>query len=214
MAHVDMIYYLDVLSSWCNIADRALERIESKYGTSVRIDWRIAQLYDFAPLPYTRENLQWYYDRTERVTGIKLNADWYDSQNVSTVHANAAAEAARMLGAKDSLVRRALSRAAVVEGKPMGRREAALEEAARVSGFSAAEIARAMESSQVRDRIVQTTNEFKAIATPQRPTFVLRNTSGDLAVLSGLYTFEALDAVISEMLHASRISEEIGPEPA
>jgi hypothetical protein len=42
---------------------------------------------------------------------------------------------------------------------------------------------------------------------------VKRNTSGDLAQFSGLYTFESLDSVIGEMLHASRVTEESGDAP-
>ena len=213
MAQVDIIYYLDVLSSWCHIADRALERIESKYGSSVNVDWRIAQLFDFGPLPYSREKLVWYYARTKNIAGIQLNPDWVDSRQATTVYANQAAEAARALGATDSTVRRALSRAAVIDGKRMGLRDVAIEEAARASGLPAADIDRTMETPQVRNRIAQTTQEYKDLALPQLPSFVLRNTSGDLAVFSGLYTFESLDAVIGEMLHASRVTEEFGPEP-
>ncbi|HLI95922.1 MAG TPA: DsbA family protein [Candidatus Baltobacteraceae bacterium] len=210
MAHVDVIYYVDVLSSWCYVADRALERIEEKYGDSVRLDWRIAQLNDFGPLPYSRDDLRWYYARTAKMTGMQLNEAWHDSAETTTKHANAAAEAARELGAADSRVRRELARAALIEGKPLGRRDLAMEEAARISGFAPERIASLMESAQVKDRIAQTTREFNDLALPQRPSFVMRNTSGDLAVFSGLYTFESLDAVIGEMLHASLVTEEFG----
>jgi predicted DsbA family dithiol-disulfide isomerase len=213
MAHVDVIYYVDVLSSWCHIADRALERIETKYGQNVRIDWRIAQLFDYGPLPYSHDDLSWYYARTAKMTGVQLNAAWHASPETTTRYANQAAEAARLLGATDSRVRRALSRAAVSDGKPLGRREAALEEAARASGFAAETIAQLMDSERVQQRIAQTTREFKDLALPQLPSFVMRNTSGDLALFSGLYTFESLDSVIGEMLHASRVTEESGDAP-
>lgn len=213
MASVEIIYYVDVLSSWCYVADRAIERIESKYGEAVRLDWRIAQLNDFGPLPYTREALVWYYARTAKMTGVQLNAAWHDSAETTTRYANAAAEAARALGAGDSRVRRALSHAALVDGKPLGRREIAVEEAARASGYPARQLAEVMESPQVAQRIVQTTKEFEDLALPQRPSFVMRNTSGDLAVFSGLYTFESLDGAIGEMLHASRVTDEFGAAP-
>lgn len=41
----------------------------------------------------------------------------------------------------------------------------------------------------------------------------MKNTSGDLAVFSGLYTFESLDSVIAEMLNASRVTDEFGSLP-
>lgn len=213
MAHVDVIYYVDVLSSWCNLADRALERIEAKYGESIRLEWRIAQLFDYGPLPYTRDALKWYYGRTAAMTGVQLNEAWHDSPDTTTKYANAAAEAVRALGAADSSVRRALSNAALVEGKPLGRRDSVISEAARLSGFPADRIAELMESAQVRSRIVQTTQEYKDLALPQLPSFVMKNTSGDLAVFSGLYTFESLDSAIAEMLHASRVTDEYGPGP-
>ena len=213
MAHVDVIYYLDVLSSWCHIADRAVERIESKYGDGVRIEWRIAQLFDFGPLPFSPSDLAWYYGRTHAICGVRLDASWHDSPETTTKYANAAAEAIRALGVDGSGVRRGLSRAALLDGKPMGRRDAAIEEAARLSGLPVDQIERTSESEQVRQRIAQTTREFKDLALPQLPSFVFRNTSGDLAVFSGLYTFEALDAVIGEMLRASRVTESFGAGP-
>jgi predicted DsbA family dithiol-disulfide isomerase len=210
MAHIDLIYYVDVLSSWCYVAERAIEKIQEKYGESVRLDWRIAQLFDAGPLPYTREALVWYYARTAKMTGVQLNDAWHASADTTTKYANQAAEAARALGAADSRVRRRLSRAALIDGKPMGKRDVAIEEAARLSGFSTERIGEMMDSAQVEQRIAQTTQEYKDLALPQLPSFVMRNTSGDLAVFSGLYTFESLDSVIGEMLHASRVTEEVG----
>lgn len=213
MAHVDVIYYVDVLSSWCHIADRAVERIEEKYGESVRLEWRIAQLFDYGPLPYAREELAWYYARAAKMTGVQLNNAWHDSPQTTTAYANRAAEAARALGAADSRVRRGLSRAALIDGKPVGRREPAIKEAARLSGFAPERIAELMDSPAVTARIAQTTQEFNDLALPQLPSFVMRNSSGDLAVFSGLYSFESLDNVIGELLHASRVTDEFGPQP-
>jgi predicted DsbA family dithiol-disulfide isomerase len=213
MAHVDLIFYLDVLSSWCYVADRAVERIQSTYGDGVRLDWRIAQLFDSGPLPYDRDALVWYYARTAKMTGVQLSDAWHASTDTTTKYANQAAEAVRALGASDSTVRRGLSYAALVEGKPLGQRNVAIEEAARLSGLPAARIAEMMDSPQVTQRIAQTTQEYKDLALPQLPSFVMRNTSGDLAVLSGLYTLESLDSAISEMLHASRVTDEFGAGP-
>jgi predicted DsbA family dithiol-disulfide isomerase len=202
-----------VLSSWCTVADYALEQIEQKYGVEVRVDWRIAQLFDGGPLPYSPKDLHWYYERTRNITGISLDASWADSPETSTVHANEAAEALRLLGFENSKLRRALSRAALVEGKPLGRRSVAVEEAARASGVPAAELERAMQAPEVRARIAQTTAEYKALGVSQLPTFVIRDRIEDQAVLSGLYTLASLDAVIDEMLRACRITDDLGPIP-
>lgn len=211
MAHVEIVYYVDVLSSWCTIADYALEQIEEKYGRDVRLDWRIAQLFNGGPLPYSPQDLRWYYERTRKMTGVTLNAGWVDSPQAATVHANEAAEALRELGFEGSEHRRALSRAALLEGKPLGRRSIALEEAARLSGVAPAELERTMEGRAVRQRIAETTAEFKSLGLPQLPSFVLHNTIDDKAVLSGLYTFASLDALVAEMLHASNVTQEVGP---
>lgn len=213
MVYVDLIFYLDVLSSWSHIGDRAVERIEEQYGDAVRLDWRIAQLFDYGPLPYSQDELRWYYARTEKIAGIRLNADWHDSPETTTVYANQAAEAARLLGIGDSRVRRALARAALIEGKPLGRREVAVAVAADAAGSSEERIAQAMDSEQVDRRIAQSTAEFKDLALPQLPSFLLRNETGDLAVFSGLYTFESLEGAVAEMLHASRVTEEFGAKP-
>jgi predicted DsbA family dithiol-disulfide isomerase len=147
------------------------------------------------------------------MTGVQLNDAWHDSPQTTTKFANQAAEAARALGADDSRVRRGLSRAALIDGKPAGRREIAVEEAAQLSGFPRERIAELMDSPQVTARIAQTTQEFKDLALPQLPSFVMRNSSGDLAVFSGLYTFESLDRVIGEMLHASQVTDDFGSGP-
>jgi predicted DsbA family dithiol-disulfide isomerase len=214
MSAVEIVYYVDVLSSWCTVADYALEQIEQKYGDDVRVDWRIAQLFNGGPLPYSVKDLRWYYERTRKMTGVTLNADWVDTPQAATAHANQAAEALRQLGFEDSRIRRALSRAALLDAKPLGRRSAAIDEAARLSGVSAAELERTMESGAVRGRIAATTAEYKALGVSQLPAFVIRDSIDDKAVLSGLYTLASLDAVVAEMVHASQVTGQIGPLPA
>ena len=214
MAGIDLTAYIDVLSSWCYVGDLALHKIEKKYGNRLRVEWRIAQLFDFGPLPYTREQLAWYYARTAKISGVEMNAAWVDTPEATTMHANQAAEAARTLGVTDMSLVRALNRANVIDGRPLGRREPALDEAARISGLDRAELDRVMRDPATAARIKQTTAEFEALNLQQRPSYVLRNPTGDLALLSGIYTFESLDAVIGEMLHASEITEQVGPEPA
>src|SRR5438874_130645 len=142
MAAVELTAYIDVLSSWCYVGDLALQRIETKYGDKLRVEWKIAQLFDFGPLPFTPEQLAWYYARTAKMTGVHMNAKWHDSPETTTVHANLAAEAARALGVTDMSLVRALNRANVIEGQPIGRRETALDEAARFSGLDRGELDR------------------------------------------------------------------------
>ena len=210
MAVVDLTAYIDVLSSWCYVGDLALQKIEKKYGDRLRVEWKIAQLFDYGPLPYTCEQLAWYYARTAKISGVQMNAAWVDTPDATTMHANQAAEAARTLGVTDMSLVRALNRANVIDGKPLGRREPALDEAARLSGLDRAELDRVMRDPATAARIKETTAEFEALKLPQRPSYIVSNPTGDLALLSGIYTFESLDAVIGEMLHASEITEQVG----
>jgi predicted DsbA family dithiol-disulfide isomerase len=214
MAVVELTAYIDVLSSWCYVGDVALQKIEKKYGDRLRVEWKIAQLFDFGPLPYTREQLAWYYARTAKISGVEMNAAWVDAPEATTMHANLAAEAARTLGVTDMSLVRALNHANVIEGKPLGRRGPALDEAARLSGLDRAELDRVMRDPATMETVVRSTKEFEGYGFPQRPAYILRNPSGDLAMLSGIYTFESLDSVIGEMLHASEITEQVGPEPS
>ena len=82
MAVIDLTAYIDVLSSWCYVADKALQKVEKKYGDRLRVEWKIAQLFDFGPLPYTREQLAWDYARTAKISGVVMNAD--DTRVMST----------------------------------------------------------------------------------------------------------------------------------
>ena len=213
MPLVRVVFYLDVLSSWSYIADRAVEKLEEKYSGDVEFEWRIAQLFEFGPLPYSREELEWYYGRTARVTGVELNAAWVDSPQTTTVYANQAAEAARLLGAAGSHVRRGLTKAALLDGKFVGRRDVALEIAARLSGLSADRLSEAMDSAAVRDRIAETTREYAALPCSQLPAFVIRSAIDDTAIFSGLYTADSLETALGEMLHAAQVNRDYGNPP-
>src|SRR5581483_11873814 len=144
MAVIELTAYIDVLSSWCYVGDLSLQKIEKKYGERLRVEWKIAQLFDYGPLPYTREQLAWYYARTAKMSGVQMNAAWHDSPQTTTVYAKQAAEAARTLGVTDMSLVRALNHANCIDGKPLGRREVALEEAARLSGLDRGELDRVM----------------------------------------------------------------------
>jgi predicted DsbA family dithiol-disulfide isomerase len=113
---------------------------------------------------------------------------------------NLAAEAARDLGFEDDRVRLALARAALVEGVPVQYKDAAADLVASVTGAEPATVLALMESAAVNERIEQSEREFAALGVDQRPTFVLRSSIGDTAILSGIWTAEPLDATIAAML--------------
>ena len=43
MARVKMIYYMDILSSWCYFAEDAIAKVRSRFGEDLDFEWRIAQ---------------------------------------------------------------------------------------------------------------------------------------------------------------------------
>lgn len=203
MTTVRLTYYLDVLSSWCLVAEPALGRLRQECGERLAYDWRIAILFEKQAMGYSRETCDWYYSRTASISGTKLNAAWRESVADTTVPANLAAEAARALGVSDDRVRLALARAAMNDGKKLARRDVATEIAARASGLDPAALERAMDDPATMARIDAATAEFEALGGTMRPTFVMRNDIDDLTVLSGLYRYESLSACFQEMWHAA-----------
>ena len=201
MNTVQLVYFVDVLSSWCLIAEDALERVRREFGLRIEYDWRIAALRD--PLDYTREMLEFYYRRTNAVTGTMLNPVWLEGRTDGTRWADLAAEAARSLGVIDDRVRLALARGAMLEGRHMGRRDVCVETAARAGGLNATELARAMDDPKTAERIKASSEAFASYSVPVRPTFVVRNSIGDTSVLSGCWRYELLAQAIRDALDDS-----------
>lgn len=202
MQTVEIVYYLDILSSWCFVADGNLARLREKHGSRLAVDWRLAPSHDGLPFGYTREQMAGFYARTKLVTGVQLNPDWIEpNHEVTSAHLCLAAEAARSLGFIGDEVRIGLARAAMVDGKPVSRREVALELTAELSGLDPAALDRAMRSPAQAARIDTTSGEFKKLGATVRPTFVMTNSIADRVVLSGIWAFEPLDALVTELLH-------------
>jgi len=97
---VKLFYYLDVMSSWCFYSEPQLERLRKKYGARLTYDWRIALVTENMPGGNTREQCEWFYNRSGSISGIHLNPDWNQGPH-TTLDANLAAEAARELGFTD-----------------------------------------------------------------------------------------------------------------
>jgi predicted DsbA family dithiol-disulfide isomerase len=198
MAKVSAVYYLDVLSSWCLIAEDAIARAKREFGERVEWEWRIAALRE--SLGYTHEQLDWYFQRTESLTGVRLNSDWLESPSDGTRWANLCAEAARTLGRTDDSVRLALSRAGLIEGKRLARRDVAVAVAAAAGGLDAKALDRAVDDPATSDRIAKSSAEFATLGLPVRPSFVLKNGIGDVTMLSGCWNGDVLCANIGNLL--------------
>lgn len=217
MPSVQIIYSVDTMSSWCLIAEDAIEQLRSEFGDRIEFQWKLAQLDNGAPFKETPEKFAWFYARTNAVTGVQLNPAWHTSMDDSSLFPNLAAEGARALGVTDDRVRRALSRAAMIDGKAVPKREVALAIAAEAGGLDRARLAAAMDDHTTLSRIVTSTIEFRELPVGVIPTFVISNDVGDRAILSGQYEYATLGAVVREMLQASTRYAEFmakNPDPA
>jgi predicted DsbA family dithiol-disulfide isomerase len=193
-------YYLDVLSSWCFWAEPAWADLRAEYGEDVEFDWAIAQL-DLPAFPPTREACDWFYRRSGTVVGspFMLSSRWMEGGGDVSVP-NRVAVAARHLGAAGDTVRLALARAALVHGRPMRILEEAVAVACEVYELDKEPLATAADSETVREEIRQSSERFASFQIDQRPSFVLEDEIGDRAILSGLISVEALQAVLEGML--------------
>ena len=214
MASVRIDYYVDTMSSWCLIAEPAIDQLRSEFADSIELQWKIVQLNEGAPFEGSQEKFAWFYGRTKAVTGVQLNPAWHRSMLDSSVFPNLAAEAARTLGCDDDRVRRALAKAAMNEGKHVPARDVALDVAAHAGGLNKEKLSQAMDSHDTLARIMTNTIELRKLPVKVIPAFVITSDVGDVAILSGFHHYETLAAVVREALHAAvRYREFMSREP-
>jgi predicted DsbA family dithiol-disulfide isomerase len=203
MQTLTLVYYLDVLSSWCFVAERSLGVVRERLGERLKLDWRLAFLFNGGPMAYSPQLAAWQYRRNESLTGVKLNARWRESANDTTWWANLATEAARTLGVTDDRVRHAIARAAMADGVRVGARDEAVKVAVTASGLDRRDLEREMDHPRTAERLWESTMEYKSLPVRVQPTFIFRNEIGDTAILSGLVGTAPLNACADEMLAAA-----------
>jgi predicted DsbA family dithiol-disulfide isomerase len=200
---VRVVYFVEILSSWCHWAEPAWDAVKSRFaGAPVEFDWRIA-LMNRGDFPDSREQCDWYYRRSGTVvrSPYMLHSGWVDPELAGDYSApNLVAEAGRDFGVFDDRLRRALSEAAMRDGRRIGLMEIAAEVGAAITGASAAEVAARARSDEVRARVEASTALFHAHQIAQRPSFLLTNAIGDKVVISGLWVAGPLVASIEAML--------------
>lgn len=217
MPSVQIDYFLDTMSSWCLIAEPAIDQLRTEFGQSIELNWKIVQLNEGAPFVDSPEKFAWFYGRTKAVTGVQLNPGWHKSMLDSSVFPNLAAEGARSLGVTDDRVRRALSRAAMNDGKHIPAREVTIQIAAAAGGLDKEALRDAMEAHETLAKIMTNTIELRKLPVRVIPAFVIKNNVGDIGILSGFHQYETLAAVVREAIHASSCYEEYmarEPEPS
>lgn len=193
--------YLDVISSWCFWSEPTWAELKKRYDGRVAFQWRIA-LMDPTGLPASREQEQWFYQRSGMVMGspFMLSTEWYDATLREWLAPNCVAEAAKDFGLSDDRVRLAVSRAALREGKKVGEWEVSAGIGAAAGNLDKKELLERARSAEVEKRVRASTGEFHALQITQRPAFVIDTEIGDRAVFSGVVRLEPLAATVDSML--------------
>ncbi len=185
---VNIVYYLDVTSSWCYWAEAGWAELKREFAQEpVEFSWRIA-LLDEAALPASKEQVEWYYRRSGSVmrSPFMLNSGWFEAGQKEYLAANCVAEAAKDFGVTDDRVRLALATAALRDGQKVLQWKVAAGLAAKAAGLDAKKLLAKAQSTEIEKRVRASTAEFHALQVTQRPTCVLTSSIGDRAVFSGL----------------------------
>ena len=195
-----VIYYLEVVSSWCYWAEPAWAELKRRYAGRVEFQWELA-LMDASGLPISQAQCDWFYRRSGVMvkSPFKLNSGWFEPELKEYLAPNLVAEAARDLGVVDDRVRLALTSAAMREGQKVGRWEIAAAVGAAACGLDAAKLLALARSPAVEARARASTAKFHQLQVSQRPTFVIDSGIGDRAVFSGVWMIEPLVAMLEAM---------------
>src|SRR5436853_1831141 len=199
---ISVLYYLDVISSWCFWAEPAWAELKKRYQGKVEFGWKIA-LLDKIGLPVSRAQEAWFYRRSGVLmrSPFMLSTVWYDEPIRSEYLApNCVAEAAKDFGITDDRVRLALSYAGLREGKRFAEWEIAAEIGAKAGNLDAKELLERARSTVVDTRVRADTADFHLLQVTQRPTFVFDSEIGDRAVFSGFARVAPLVAALDAML--------------
>jgi predicted DsbA family dithiol-disulfide isomerase len=199
--NVKITYYLDVISSWCFLAEPAWAGLKDRYAGRVDFAWKIA-LMDAAGLPTSPEQLAWFYRRSGTLmrSPFMLNTEWLQPGATEYPVRNFVAEAARDLGVTDDRVRLALATAVLRDGKQADQWDLAAEIGAEAGGIDKAKLLEHARSPAIEARVRASTAEFHALKVTQRPTFVIDSEIGDRAVFSGFARLPPLAAAVDAML--------------
>ncbi len=201
MSALKITYYLEVISSWCFWAEPAWDSLKERYASRAIFDWKLA-LMDSSGLPASREQCDWFYRRSGTIvrSPFMLNSGWFEPELKEYLAPNLVSEAAKDLGVTDDRVRLAIARAALMDGRKVGRWEESVAAAVAASGLSADALLQRAQSAEIEARARATTAEFHALRVSQRPTFVIESAIGDRAVFSGLASLAPLATTCDAML--------------
>lgn len=200
--NIKIIYYLDVVSSWCYWAEPAWAELKRRYANApVEFSWEIA-LIDESGMSKSRPQADWFYRRSGTIvrSSFMLNSGWLDPYLPEFLPPNCVAEAAKDFDATDDRVRLALMEAAMREGKKVADWSVSASVAAKAAKLDEHALLAKARSPEIEKRVRASTAKFYALQVTQRPTFVLESNIADRAVFSGCWRVEPLVAALDAML--------------
>lgn len=197
---LECTYFFDILSQWCFIAEPAVAALRAKYGERIRISYRFVPIAFNDVLPVSRKEQAYVYKRSAAIAGVQT-VPWIEEHEPAfTWEPNATVLAAARLGCDVDRVRAEIARAALIDGKPMGREGAAIAFVAERFGLDATALSSLTHGREVKTEMDAHEAEFKALGLHVRPSFLMRNDIGDHAILGGAYRFEVLDCCAQSLL--------------
>jgi len=118
-------YYLEVISSWCHWAEPAWAELKQRYAGPVEFGWKLA-LMDASGCRLRAHNASGFTGAAEPYElADDAEPGWFEPELKEYLAPNLIAEAARDFGVTDDRGRLAIARAAVIDGRKMGRWEEA-----------------------------------------------------------------------------------------
>lgn len=205
--------FVDVLSHWCLAAAPALAALRATLADGVRTTVVFAPVGDGGPAGTAHDAEAWFYRRGSLAYGRALSAAWCEDAQTSTWHANAAVLAAVGFGAEPIALADGVSRAAMVEGRLLGRPDEAVRVVSGLTGLAGEALLQAMTGTTVIEALHAGNARLAAIGCAERPSWELVNDNGDRAVLQGVWQAEAILPLARALLDDERAYRAAGTPP-
>jgi predicted DsbA family dithiol-disulfide isomerase len=203
--------FVDVLSHWCLAAQPALDALRASLAADVRLDIRLAPV---GRAGFSPDLEAWFYRRGTLAYGRELDPAWCEGEETTTWHANAAVAAGVAFGANPVVLGRRVSRAAMVDGLPLGRESEVVRCVAKFTGLEEDALRDAMRSETVVASLHAGNARLTSIGCAERPSWELVNDNGDRAVLQGVWQAEAILPLVRALLDDERAYKHAGKPPA
>jgi len=206
MARIEVTLFVEVQSSWCFWFEPVWAELKERYLDRAHFSWEIALMSPEA-FPVSRAQCDVFYRRSGLAvqSDFMLNSAWFEEELAGDYSiSNCVAEAGKDFGIEGDVLRIALARAALIDGRKIGRIDEAVAVAAQECGLEAGALKERALSAELRERVEQSTQRFHALHIDQRPSVLIVSDIGDRALFSGVVNLEPLAATIEAMLKDSR----------